>query len=168
MVVPYLTLMREEATQRDYPLRELFNGLRYVVRYGIAWRAMQNDLPAWSAVYQQTQRWLPAGCFETLAYDLQAALRLASGRARSDSGSHSNAAVDAGERRAGGLWWPQTQALLQGPMAVDALGHLVALHVTPADVGDREEVGRLSEAIQDVTGKNVKLAYVDQGYSFDA
>jgi transposase len=61
LVVPYLTLMIEEAPQRDYPLRELFNGLRYVVRHGIAWRAMSNDLPPWSAVYQQTQRWL-AGC----------------------------------------------------------------------------------------------------------
>ena len=46
LVVPYLTLMTEDAPQRDYPLRELFNGLRYVVRYGIAWRAMPNDLRA--------------------------------------------------------------------------------------------------------------------------
>jgi hypothetical protein len=36
LVVSCLTLMTEEAPQRDYPLRELFNGLRYVVRYGIA------------------------------------------------------------------------------------------------------------------------------------
>lgn len=38
LVVPYLTLMREDAMQREHSLRELFNGLRYVVRYGIAWR----------------------------------------------------------------------------------------------------------------------------------
>jgi transposase len=50
-------------------------------------------------------------------------------------------------------------------MAVDTLGHLLALHVTPADVGDREAVGRLAEAVQDVTGENVTLAYVDQGYT---
>src|ERR1700709_1908342 len=64
LVVPYLTLMKEAAPQRDYPLRELFNALRYVIRYGIAWRAMPNDLPPWAAVYQQSQRWLAAGCFE--------------------------------------------------------------------------------------------------------
>src|ERR1700742_419001 len=81
LIVPYLTLMSEDAPQREYPLRELFNALRYVVRYGIAWRAMPNDLPVWSAVYQQTQRWLAAGCFETLAHDLRAVLRMASGRA---------------------------------------------------------------------------------------
>ena len=56
LVVPYLTLMREDAAQREHSLRELFNGLRYVIRYGIAWRAMPNDLPPWSAVYQQAQR----------------------------------------------------------------------------------------------------------------
>jgi hypothetical protein len=36
LVVAYLTLMREDAQQRQHSLRELFNGLRYVIRYGIA------------------------------------------------------------------------------------------------------------------------------------
>src|SRR4051812_49793764 len=70
LVVPYLTLMTEAAPQREHSLRELFNALRYVIRYGIAWRAMPNDFPPWAAVYQQSQRWLASGCFETLAQDL--------------------------------------------------------------------------------------------------
>src|ERR1700710_2869584 len=61
LVVPYLTLMTEAAPQRDHALRELFNALGYVIRYGIAWRAMPNDFPPWAAVYQQSQRWLAAG-----------------------------------------------------------------------------------------------------------
>ena len=81
LVVPYLTLMTEMAPQREHSLRELFNALRYVIRYGIAWLAMPNDFPPWAAVYQHSQRWLAAGCFETFAQDLQALLRLASGRA---------------------------------------------------------------------------------------
>ena len=85
LVVPYLTLMREDAAQREHSLRELFNGLRYLVRYGIAWRAMPNDLPPWFAVYQQAQRWLAAGCFESLAHDLRAVLRLAAGRTEEPS-----------------------------------------------------------------------------------
>ena len=43
LVAPYLALMREDAVQRQHSLRELFNGLRYLIRYGIAWRAMPND-----------------------------------------------------------------------------------------------------------------------------
>ena len=50
-------------------------------------------------------------------------------------------------------------------MAVDTLGHLLALHVTPADRDDRTEVGLLAEAIQMATDRSVELAYVDQGYT---
>ena len=80
LVVPYLTLVREDAPQRQHSLRELFNALRYVVRYRIAWHAMPNDLPPWFTVYQQTQRWLAAKSFEALADDLRAVLRLKDGR----------------------------------------------------------------------------------------
>ena len=75
--VRYLTLMTEEAPQRDYPLREVFNGLRWLVRTGGAWRMMPHDLPPWRVVYQQTRRWIKAGCFEAMAQDLRAILRLA-------------------------------------------------------------------------------------------
>jgi transposase len=44
-MAPYLTLMREDAPQREHELREVFNGLRYVVRTGMQWRMMPNDLP---------------------------------------------------------------------------------------------------------------------------
>ena len=61
LIVPYLTLQREDAGQREYSLREVFNGLRYIVKTGAPWRWMPHDLPTWAAVYQQTQRWLAAG-----------------------------------------------------------------------------------------------------------
>jgi transposase len=50
---PYLALMREDAPQREYPLRELFNAMRYVVRTGCQWRYLPHDFPPWSTVYQQ-------------------------------------------------------------------------------------------------------------------
>lgn len=171
LVVPYLTLVREDAGQRQHSLRELFNGLRYVVRYGIAWRAMPNDLPPWFTVYQQSQRWLAAGCFEELAQDLRAVLRLAAGRPaeptaaiidsrtlRSTLESGQRAGYDGAKRKRGSKLH----------MAVDTLGHLLALHVTPANVDDRAEVSRLAAAVQDVTGESVTLAYVDQGYTGEA
>ena len=63
-VAPYLALVREDAPQPNHDLREVFNGLRWIVRTGSAWRYMPHDLPPWEAVYQQTQRWLKAGVFE--------------------------------------------------------------------------------------------------------
>ena len=50
-------------------------------------------------------------------------------------------------------------------LAVDTLGHLLALHVTPADADDRAEVGRIAKDIQAATGSNVEIAFVDQGYT---
>src|SRR5262245_55626575 len=78
--VSYLTLMKEEAPQREYSLRELFNGLRWLARTGSPWRLMPHDLPPWHAVYQQTRRWVRAGCFETMVEDLRLLLRLTAER----------------------------------------------------------------------------------------
>src|ERR687886_67517 len=75
-VAPYLALIREDAPQREHDLREVFNGLRWVVRTGSPWRHMPHDLPPWKAIYQQTQRWLKAGVFEEMIHDLRVLLRL--------------------------------------------------------------------------------------------
>src|SRR5258706_9446465 len=77
---PYLTLMKEDAPQREHSLRALFNAVRYMVRAGCPWRMIPNDLPPWHAVHQQAQRWIKAGCFEALAHDLRILLRLFAGR----------------------------------------------------------------------------------------
>src|SRR3954464_4142511 len=79
-VAPYLALVREDAPQRNHVLREVFNGLRWIVRTGSAWRYMPHDLPPWEATYQQTRRWLEAGVFEEMVHDLRVLLRLSEGR----------------------------------------------------------------------------------------
>ena len=168
LVAPYLTLMPEDVGQREHALREVFNGLRYVIKTGAPWRWMPNDLPPWAAVYQQAQRWLAAGCFEALAEDLRAVLRVAAGRKvqpgaaildsrtlRSSPESGARAGYDGAKRKKGSKLH----------LAVDTLGHMLALHVTPAGTDDRAEVGRLAPAVQASTGQSVDLAYVDQGYT---
>src|SRR5215510_13881642 len=79
-VAPYLTLMTEEAPQREHRLRAVFNGLRWLVCAGAPWWLMPSDLPPWTAVYQQTQRWLTAGVFAAMVQDLREVLRVAQGR----------------------------------------------------------------------------------------
>ncbi|WP_294268422.1 IS5 family transposase [uncultured Sphingomonas sp.] len=168
LVVPYLLLQREDGGQREHDLREVFNGLRYIVKTGAPWRWMPNDLPPWAAVYQQTQRWLAAGCFEAMVDDLRSVLRLAAGRKaepgaaiidsrtlRSTPESGERAGYDGGKREKGS----------KIHIAVDTLGHLLALHVTPASVDDRGEVERLARTVQAVTENHVEVAYVDQGYT---
>lgn len=167
-VAPYLILMKEDAPQREHDLREVFNGLRWIVRTGAQWRMMPHDLPPWAAVYQQTQRWLKAGVFEAIVHDLRALLRLAEGRNEEPSAaifdsrtlqsspeSGHRAGYDGAKRRKGS----------KVHLAVDTLGHLLSLHVTPANEQDRAQVGQLAQAVQEETGNSVELAFVDAGYT---
>ena len=167
LIAPYLTLLPEDAGQRDYPLREAFNGLRYIIKTGAQWRAMPHDLPPWAAVYQQAQRWVGWGCFEALLDDLRAVLREALGRSadpsaviidartlRSSPESGERAGYDGGKRKKGSKLH----------MAVDTLGNLLALRVTAANVDERKEVDALTRTVQAVTDNNVDVAFVDQGY----
>lgn len=167
-VAPYLSLLRENARQRAYPLREVFNGLRYLVRYGVAWRAMPHDLPPWHTVYDQAQRWLRAGCFEMLADDLRAVLRPATGRAEEPTAavldSRTLRSTPESGKRAG--WDGHKRVRGCKPhLAVDTLGHLLALRVTPANTDDRAAGADLAAAVQAATGETVALAFVDQGYT---
>src|SRR3954454_11516303 len=79
-IAPYLALVREDAPQRAYSLREVYNALRYLVKCGCPWRYLPTNFPPGWAVYQQTQRWMQTGVFASMAQDLRILLRLAAGR----------------------------------------------------------------------------------------
>lgn len=168
LVAPYLTLMREDAPQREYALREVFDGLRWIVRAGAAWRMMPGDLPPWEVVYQQAQRWLAAGVFEAIVQDLRMLLRLAEGRSPHPSASIFDSRTLQSSPESGGRAGYDGAKRRKGSkvhMAVDTLGHLLALHVTPANEQDRAQVTQLAQAVQEATEQNVELAYVDAGYT---
>jgi len=167
-VAPYLTLLSEDAGQRHDELREVYNGLRWIVRTGATWRMMPHDLPPWYIVYQQTQRWLAAGVFDAMVEDLRLLLRGIKGRkgqpsaaifdsrvlqSTPESGGH--AGYDGAKRRKGS----------KVHVAVDTLGHLLTLLVTPANEQDRAQVGELAQRVQQATGESVQLAFVDAGYT---
>jgi transposase len=160
--------VREDAPQRKHPLREVFNGLRYLVRTGAPWRLLPHHLPPWEIVSQQTQRWLAAGAFEQIVHDLRMLLREAADRPphltavvldsrtlQSTPESGARAGYDGRQRRKGS----KTHA------AVDMLGHLLALVVTPANVQERAQAATLAERVQAVTGETVEVAFVDQGHT---
>ena len=170
-VAPYLTLMDPSAPQRRHDLREVFNALRWIVKAGAPWRLLPTNFPPWAAVFQQAQRWIAAGCFEAMVHDLRAILRWAEGRAddptavildartvQSTPESGARAGYDGHKRRKGS----KTHA------AIDTLGHLLALHVTAANEQERDQVEALAAAVQEATGQNAELAYVDQGYTGEA
>ena len=75
-LLPYLTLMREDAPQRQHDLRNVFNAARYVVKTGCHWRYLPHAFPPGTVVYQQVRRWLDAGVFKRIAHDLREITRL--------------------------------------------------------------------------------------------
>jgi transposase len=164
---PSLTLMKEDAPHREHSLREVFNGLRSSVRPGAPWRMMPNDLPPWHTVYQQTQRWLKAGVFEEMVRDRRMLIREIAGRmpqpraALLDSRTlpstpeRGGRAGDDGHQRRNGA---------QVHLAVDTLGQVLAVVVTPANEQDRAQVAALAAQMQEATGESVEVAFVDQGY----
>ena len=139
-----------------------------MVRTGAPWRMIPNDLPPWHTIYQQSIRWIKAECFIAMVYDLREMLRVAldkhpqptaaifDGRTlQSTPESGARAGYDGAKRKKGS----------KVHIAVDTLGHLLALHVTPANDQERAQVAELVAQVQQATEQNVTLAYVDQGYT---
>jgi len=159
-IAPYLTLMVETAAQRRYPLRAVFNGMRYIVKTGAPWRWTPHEYPPWEIVYQQTQRWLKAGVFMAIVDDLRALLRICEGKEplpsaaifdsrtlQSTPESGARAGYDGAKKRKGNKV------------------HLLGLYVTPANEQDRAQVSELAAQVQEATGKHIKIAFVDAGYT---
>jgi transposase len=160
--------MRDDAPQREYPLRELFNAVRYVVRTGCQWRFLPHDFPPWTAVYQQARRWIQARVFEQVTHDLRILVRLLDQRNAQPSAVILDARTLQSTPESGGHAGYDGAKKKKGSkvhVAVDTLGNLLALKVTAANEQERAQVAELSRKIQDVTGGTVEMAFVDQGYT---
>ena len=169
-LLPYVTLMREDAPQREHSLRELFNAVRYVVKTSCQWRFLPPDFPPWTAVDQQARRWLHAGVFEQVAHDLRVVLRLVLERDPQPSATILDARTlqstpESGDRA--GYDGHKKKNGSKVHIAVDTLGNLLAVKVTAANEQERSQVAELAEKVQEVTGGTVQVAFVDQGYTGD-
>jgi transposase len=168
ILVPYLTLMRADAPQREYALRAAFDAIRSVVRTGGQWDFLPHDFPPWTAVYQQARRWVAAGVFEEVTHDLRMILRMVAEREAQPTAAVLDARTlqltpESGDRA--GYDGATKKNGSKVPVAVDTLGHLLALKVTAANEQDRAQVAELTARIQEVTGGTVEVAFVDQGYT---
>src|SRR5438874_6690402 len=165
-LLPYLCLMRQDAPQRGHPLRELFNALRYLVKTGCTWRFLPHDFPPWAAVYQQARRWLDHGVFEQIAHDLRAIVRVLAERRPDPSAVIFDARTLQSTPESGGRAGYDGHKKKNGSKvhaAVDTLGHLPALHVSPADDQERDFAAGLAVAVHEVTCGSVEVGFVDRG-----
>jgi transposase len=117
------------------------------------------------------QRWVAGGCVEAMVEDLRLLVRLGQGRPAQPSAAIFDSQTVQSTPESGHRAGYDGHKRLNGSkvhLAIDTLGHLLSLHVTPANTQDRSQVATLAQSVQEATGEQVNLAFVDQGYTGDA
>ncbi|MGH4012433.1 MAG: IS5 family transposase [Pseudonocardiaceae bacterium] len=160
-------LRRATGLPMVHDLRAMLDGIGYVVRNGIEWRALPVDFPPWEAVYAFFQRWSERGVPHRLVDRLPGRLREGVGRQAQPSA----AIVDSQSVKAAEWVGASTRGFDSGKkingrkrhLAVDVEGFLLAVVVTAASIGDRAGAKLLVIARLD-TFTRLKLIWADAGY----
>jgi transposase len=111
---------------------------------------------------------LAAGSFEALVQDLRVLVRRAIRRPAAPTAAILDSRTIPSTPESGARAGDDGHKRRNGSKvhaAVDPLGHLLAVLVTPAHEHDRTQVDALASALQEATGQTVELASVDQGYT---
>jgi len=167
-VAPYLTLITEDAPQRDYRLREVFNGLRWLVRAGASWRMIPHDLPPWQSVYYYFRLWTKQGTWEKLNTRLRELVRQQAERhpqpsaAALDSQSVKTT-EEAGVETSGYDSGKQVKGRKRHVL-VDTLGLLLKVIVLSASVQDRDGAQMLFSQMRGVLTRLQKI-WADAAYA---
>ena len=82
---PHLPGPRPGGRPRSVDLREVVDAILYVLRNGIAWRALPHDFPPRPTVYHYVRRWRLDGTWEAIQAALREEVRRADGRAATPS-----------------------------------------------------------------------------------
>ena len=91
LIEPYIPAEKWGGRTRSVDMREVFNGIQYVLRTGCAWRHLPHDLPPWGTVHYYYRRFRLDGTWLVVHERLREKVRHKAGRATEPSA----AAVDA-------------------------------------------------------------------------
>jgi len=151
---------------RKWPLREILNGIFYVLRGGIAWRSMPHDLPPWQTVYHYHRLWRLRGIWEELHTTLRELVRGRAGREATPSAaiidSQSVKTTEAGGPR--GYDGGKKVNGRKRHLLVDTLGLVLAVKVHEGDLQDRAGAVLL---LRDLPGvfPRMRHLWADAGYT---
>ena len=149
-------------------LRVVVDAIRYLVRYGVEWRALPADFPPWQAVYAFFERWAARGLPQRVVDRLRGQLRVGAGRAELPTA----AVIDSQSVKAADTVGAATSGFDGGKkikgrkrhVAVDSNGWLLAVLVTAASVQDRDAGHRLVALLRE-RFSTITLVWADGGYA---
>jgi putative transposase len=145
--------------------RSLLNAMFYVVRSGCAWRLLPSDFGPWQTVYGYFRRWSQDWTWEFMHDVLRDCVRKTAGRKVAPTAaivdSQSVKTPDqAGER---GYDAGKKISGRKRHVAVDCLGLILAVMITPAAVQDRDAARPLIKGLVSMYGR-LQIIWADGGY----
>ena len=137
---PLLPVSQGQGRPRRHTLREIMNGIRYVLRYGIPWDAMPRDLPPSSLCYDYWRLLSDGGHMEQINHQLVVLDREKAGREASPTLAIIDAQSVKCDAPQGERGYDAAKKVLgrKRHVAVDSGGRLLAVRVTSADVQDQD------------------------------
>src|ERR1700704_4088044 len=136
LLPPASALGRPRATD----MRTVIDAILYIATTGCQWRQMPKDFPPYSTVQGYFYGWSENGTFAAISQTLMEASRTMVGRAASPSaGVIDSQSVKTTE--SGGPRGFDAAKKINGRkrhIVTDTEGHLIALHVHPANIQDRD------------------------------
>jgi putative transposase len=85
ILAPLLPPEKAGGRPRKYPMRDVIDGIQYVLRAGCAWRLMPHDLPHWQTAYHAFRAWRQDGTWLRIHDQLRDEVRTRMGRHRQPS-----------------------------------------------------------------------------------
>ena len=85
LIKPLIPPAKPGGRPRKVDMREIINGIMYVLRSGCAWRMIPHDLPVWSTVYDYFRKFRKTGEWKRIHDALRNKVRRKNGRKKSPS-----------------------------------------------------------------------------------